>query len=212
MCLIVPRRSDVFMKMYIKMGEWKSTLWKYWIWFTKYSSNYSVIFYRKHVCSTLIYLSFSFSLSPVCLYLRSYYCTYLCIRVRAHATFCSGSVIRREVFLTEQGSQSATLFVIPVLDFFNCLSPFLLSFSPSFTFSLFVLLHILETVFLQLSLSLHPSPSHLCPVLRLWSRLPISMVTGWCSKRAVAALLSWMLTGSLCDLAATSSACGKTTS
>lgn len=78
---------------------------------------------------------------------------------------CSGSANKQQ-----QASESAGLSAM-----------FLPSLFPSlrlFTFLVFVLLQVLEAVFLKLSLSLHPSPSHLCPVLRQWSWLPISMVTG----------------------------------
>lgn len=132
--------------------------------------------------------------TPSIWHLYVYICTYLCIRQRAHAASF--------MICNQTGGFQALN-----LNFLICLSSSSLSFSPPFTSSLFVLLHVLETVFLQLWPSLHLSPSHLCPVLSQWSRLPISMVTGWCSKRAVAALPNWMLTGSPSDLAATPSAC-----
>lgn len=68
-------------------------------------------------------------------------------------------------------------------------------------------LNVYPHVFLQLSLSPHLSPFHLCPELTQWSWWLISMATGWCSKQAKVSLPSWMFRGSPSDLTTTSSAC-----
>lgn len=98
--------------------------------------------------------------------------------------------INQEVFLSKQASEPAPLS-------FLC-------FTPPLLYPLTVYLASrLRNVSLTPALPPSRSPCHLCPELRQWSWLPVSMVTGWCSKRA-GAPAEWR---SECDFTATSSVC-----